>query len=243
MAEAEGAAARLMRAMDTTWPAAERILRDGWVLRRGLGGGQRVSAASPAGADGVPPLAPALAVMADWGQEPIFRVAPGEEPLDRMLAEAGYAVRDPVVIYAVPVATLADARDETARIIRVSTAVALVEEIWDAGGIGPGRRAVMARAAAPRIVLMVRLGDRPVGCAFVACDGDIAMIHAIEVLAPRRREGAGRDLLHGAANWAAEQGAATLALAVTERNAPACALYDRLGMRRTARYHYRVPSA
>ncbi|PJN94439.1 N-acetyltransferase, partial [Amaricoccus sp. HAR-UPW-R2A-40] len=37
-----------------------------------------------------------------------------------------------------------------------------------------------------------------------------------------------------------DRGAVTLALAVAEANAPARALYDRLGMAEAARYHYRI---
>ena len=43
-----------------------------------------------------------------------------------------------------------------------------------------------------------------------------------------------------AAAWAAAEGAATLALAVTRANAPARALYARLGLAEAAAYHYRV---
>lgn len=229
--------APLIAAIDTTWPAAEMRRADGWVLRRGAGGGQRVSAASPE-AD-VPEIAPAVTAMAAWDQPPLFRLTPEEAEADAALAAAGYHIHDPVVLYAAPLATLTHDNDETARLIRCAAPLAVIDEIWQAGGIGPERRAVMARVVTPSIVLMARLGDRPVGCAFVALDGPIAMIHAIEVLAERRREGAGRLLLQGAANWASEQGATTLALAVTEANAPARALYERLGMAIATRYHYR----
>ena len=231
-------AARLIAAIDATWPAAEIRDAAGWRLRRGNGGGQRVSAASPL--TDAPDIAAGEVAMARWGQAPLFRLTPEEASVDGALAAAGYRVHDPVVVYAAPVADLADDRDETARIIRVAASLALMDEIWEAGGIGAGRRAVMARVRGPRIRLMARLGDRPAGCAFVALDGAVAMLHAVEVLARHRRAGAGRMLLHGAANWARERGAETLALAVTEANAPARALYDRAGMCVAARYHYRV---
>lgn len=270
--------ARLLAAIDATWPPEETVRRAGWVLRRGGGGGKRVSAASLAGTPGakpvpeptppaaalgqppsplrreadaglagLPDIAVAAAAMAAWGQPPLFRIAPGEAPgeaaLDAALAAAGYAVIDPVAVYAAPVGALADDADETARVVRVTARLALAEEIWAAGGIGPGRLAVMARAPVPRVTLLVRLGDRPAGVGFVACDGEVAMVHAVEVPAGFRRRGLGTQLLRGAANWAAEQGAAVLALAVTETNAGARALYEGLGMVPAARYHYRILSA
>lgn len=231
---------RLMAALDATWPAAETRIEAGWLLRRGAGGGKRVSAASRAdpGAD-IPDIAAAEAKLAAWGQAPLFRLSEQDGGLDAALDARGYAVLDPTAIYVAPAHELTDQQDETARILRISTPLARAAEIWAAGGIGPGRLAVMERVVEPRTCLMARLADRPVGVAFAAADGGTAMLHAVEVLKTERRKGAGTMLLHGAANWAAEAGATTLALAVTEANTPARTLYERLGMTVAARYHYR----
>ncbi len=232
-------AERVFAAIDATWAPAEIREADGWRLRRGAGGGQRVSCASAWPVGSIPQIAAAEAAMARWNQPPLFRL--GDEPaLDAALSAQGYRVVDPVAIYAAPVATLVDRADETARLIRVSTRLAVAEEIWAEGGIGPGRLAVMARVTGPRMTLLARVGDRPVGVAFVACDGGVAMIHAIEVRPAARRQGAGARLMRGAARWAAEVGADTLALAVTKSNGPACALYRGLGMVVAACYHYRA---
>jgi ribosomal protein S18 acetylase RimI-like enzyme len=230
---------RLIAAIEATWPPAALEIRDGWCLRRGDGGGRRASAASPV-IDGEGDIATAAAAMRALGQEPLFRSTPLEPLTDAALAAAGYALHEPVVLYAGTIATLRDALDETARVIRISTPVGLLHEIWAAGGIGPGRLQVMARVRGPRTALMVRLSDRPVAAAFVACDGPVAMIHAIEVLSSRRREGAGAMLVRGGANWAAEQGAQTLGLAVSETNLAARALYEKLGMHAAGQYHYRL---
>ena len=56
------------------------------------------------------------------------------------------------------------------------------------------------------------------------------MLHALEVAPFARRQGLGRGMTRAVAAWALAAGAATLALAVTRANAPARALYDRLGM-------------
>ncbi|HUS55224.1 MAG TPA: GNAT family N-acetyltransferase [Thermohalobaculum sp.] len=229
---------RLMDAVDATWPPAEARLAGPWLLRRGDGGGQRVSAASTA--DQSAALEPAEAGMLAWDQPPLFRITPDQTTLDRRLAEAGYAAKDPVVLYIAPVASLTDGGDETVKIFRVSSPLAIVDEMWLNGGIGPGRRAVMTRPAGPRMTLLARADDRPVGVAFVAIDDDIAMIHAIEVAPEHRRKGGGTILIRGAASFAAEHGATWLTIAVTEANAAARALYERLGMASAGRYHYRI---
>lgn len=228
---------RLFAALDATWAPAEIALRDGWRLRRGLGGGNRVSAASATdnGAD----VAFAEAAMRDWGQAPLFQLTPDETALDAALQSRGYLIVDPVFIYATPVESLLTDGSEVARILRGDHRIALVEEIWEQGGVGPSRFAVMDRVERPKSFILSRLGDRPGAVGFVAADEEVAMVHAIETLARQRRRGAARLLLSGAARFAHEAGATTLALAVTEANEPANALYRALGMTVAARYHYR----
>jgi GNAT superfamily N-acetyltransferase len=115
-----------------------------------------------------------------------------------------------------------------------------MREIWSAAGVGPSRQAVMARAPGPKTYLFGRAGDAPAACAFVACDREVAMLHALEVSPPFRRQGLGMALARAAVAWAADQGARTCALAVAVANAPARSAYDRLGMTQVAAYHYRL---
>lgn len=229
---------RLMAALEATWPPAEIVETDGFRLRRGAGGGKRVSAAarmSP-GPDG---LDAAVAAMAGWGQGPLFQLTGDDTELDADLARRGYAIADPTLLYVAPATDLiGDGPVQTAHARKIVPA--LMAEIWAEGGIGPSRLNVMARATVPSVRLLGRSGDRPSGAAFVAVDGDIAMIHAIEVRPAQRRKGVARQLMHAGARFAVANGAHWLALAVTEANGPARALYQGLGMTLAGRYHYRV---
>ncbi len=220
-----------------TWPAAETRRHGPWTLSRGDGGGNRVSAATLDAPGGE--IAAAEAAMRAWGQTPLIMIRPGETDLDARLAALGYTLRDPTRILAAPTAEFAGAADRVGA-IRCSAPIARMEEIWTAGGIGPSRRAVMDRAEGPKLWLLGRIGDRPAACAFVAAHGSAAMLHALEVAPEARRRGLGRRLTAEAARWAGEQGCMTLALAVTEANAAARALYAAMGMREVARYHYRI---
>lgn len=230
-------ASRLLSALETTWPAAETLSHQGWRLRRGLGGGSRVSACiqDQEGADIEAPRAQ----LAEWGQKMLFQVRAGEDALDQRLEAAGYVKFDATTMMCVEASALLDDRPETARVIRGAAPVALMEEIWAEGGIGLERLAVMARAPGPKCYLLGRLADRPAAVAFVGLDGDIAMVHALETVERARRTGAGRMLMAGAARFAVEFGASWLALAVTERNIPAISLYRSLGMENVTGYHYR----
>jgi ribosomal protein S18 acetylase RimI-like enzyme len=61
----------------------------------------------------------------------------------------------------------------------------------------------------------------------------------LEVSPPYRRQGCAQNILRAAAVWARQQGADTLALAVTEANGGARALYASQGMQVVGQYHYR----
>lgn len=233
--------AALAAAMEATWPPAARIDLAPWVLRDGRGGGKRVSAATFAG-DAAPDRAEisrAEAAMRDLGQAAIVQVRDGAAALDAALDAAGYAIVDPVTIYAAPVDALtAPSPPDRCRAIWPVTPD--VAEVWAAGGIGPARLAVMERVTGPKTALAGLAQGRPAACAFVACDGPIAMLHALEVTARFRRTGLGRALTRAAADWAARHGARSLALAVTDANAAANALYRGLGMAPVWQYHYRI---
>ncbi len=85
-------------------------------------------------------------------------------------------------------------------------------------------------------LVTARIGDAASGVA--AVDGDWAGFRTIEVAADRRREGLGLAVMSELIGWAAEQGATTAYLQVLGDNAPALALYERLGFVEHHRYRY-----
>lgn len=232
-------AERLFEALDATWPAARVINHGPWKLREGLGGGQRVSAATA----NVPEITRSDIEMAELGmrkleQRPLFMLREGEDVLDDMLEDRRYEHVDPVTLY------LAETANLTAE-LKITDAMpswpplAIQLELWQSGGIGPARIAVMDRVNTPQMSLLGRSGDAPAGTVFVALHNDVAMVHGLEVSAEFRRDGVGRRLMHGAANWATAMGASWITLAVTRANDAANGLYHALGMDQAARYHYR----
>ena len=230
---------RLMTALEATWPPAEIAEAGGFHLRRGAGGGKRVSAASSPGAWDQAGIDAAIDAMRAWGQPALFQLTGSGGALDQALQDRGFRVVDPTVFYVAPAAELTG--DGPVPVAHAPGFIpVLMEEIWDRGGIGPARLAVMERAARPSVRLLGRAGDRPSGVAFVSVDRDIAMIHAIEVRPAQRRKGVARQLIHAGARFALAHDAHWLALAVTEANGPARTLYEALGMRMAGRYHYRI---
>ena len=225
----------LAEVMEATWPAAGRRSLGPFTLRDGAGGGKRVSAASLEGPFTETDIDSVEAAMA----EPLMLVRAGDDALDAALETRGWRVVDPVIAYAAPVAALIADLPPLAAFPHWPP-LEIVRSIWAEGGIGPARISVMDRVPGAKVAILARSGDRPAGVAFVACHGDEAMLHALEVNPTLRRQGVGQTLLHAAANWASEQGAQRLSLVVTRQNAAACALYARLGMGVVGHYHYRM---
>lgn len=221
----------------STWPAATTALVEDWTIREGKGGGSRVSAATWDGA-GTPDIARAEAAMAALGQEPIFMIRPQDGVLDTFLERQGYERHDETQGFRVNVADLAEAPPPVSS-FAAWPPLAIQEEIWAAGGIGPARLAVMDRANGQKTALFGRVDDKPAGAAFVAIAGKAAMLHALEVAQAHRRRGLARIMMRHAAHWAQNAGATELYLLVTRKNLPAIKLYTSLNFQPVGHYHYR----
>ena len=236
--------ARIETALAATWPPAGLHRIGPVTLRDGAGGGSRVAAATVEGAFTPDDLTRAEAAMRARGLQPIFRIRPGEDALDQALAERGYLLKDPVLSYIAAVPELATTRPPPVTTFEVTwPPLAVQAEIWSASGTGPPRLAIMERVPGPKATILGRIGDRPAGAAFIASDGDVAMLHAVSVLPGSQRQGLGRHMLAAAAFWAASAGADTLLLLVTRKNTAANALYRAASMRPGPDYHYRIAPA
>lgn len=225
--------------MEASWPPAERLPLGPFVLRRGAGGGQRVSAASAIGKWNAQDLDRAEAAMRQMGQAPLMMLTPQETTLDQALAGRGYQIKDPVVVYATPAAQLAASGPDHMTTFPHWPPMNIAGTLWADGLVGPERLAIMQRAQGPKTAILGRVQDRAAGVVFAAMANRVAFVHALHVVPALRRQGLARNLMRAAAVWAADQGAQELALAVTEANPAARALYALLGMEVVGQYHYR----
>jgi len=231
--------AAMYAAIDGTWPAAAHRTMGPWTLRDGQGGGKRVSAATAARSVTAAEIAGAEAAMRAMGQRPLVMVPASEDVLDAQLAERAYPIVDPTNCYAIDIARLTDIPIPRVTAFAIWEPLAIMEEIWAKGGIGPARLAVMERAAV-KTGILARWNEKPAGVAFAAVHDGLAMVHAVEVLAHQRRQGVAQWIMRRAAIWAAEHGADTLAVLTTEANVGANALYRGLGFEKVCGYHYRI---
>ena len=226
-------------AMEATWPPATTTRLGPWLLRDGQGGGKRVSAATLEGEFEPTQIMGVQLAMQSAGMRPLFQLKPRQEALDGALSDRGYLVVDPVVIYAARLADLPQSTPPPMTTFPHWLPLGIAADLWMEGGIGPERIAVMHRARGPKCAVLARNSDRAAGVAFVAMDGPIAMLHALEVTASMRRKGVARHILQAAVCWARDNGGTDLGLAVTTANGPARALYASFGMQVVGHYHYR----
>ncbi len=235
--------AALLQAFETSWPAAEYRDAGGYRIGRGLGGGGRISSARPlqgqdAASTSPEGIAAAVATHEGWDQTPLFRLWDGDADHARALSDAGLSARNPTLVMASPLAPLTDTPTPLLTVFQIWPPLAVLAEIWQAGAITPARQAAMHRVNLPATTLLGRMDDHASAAAFAAVDGDVAMIHALEVEPRMRGRGLGGWMIREAAFWAQAQGATRLALAVTEANAPAVGLYRKLGFETVGRYSY-----
>jgi len=225
--------------IDRSWPPVATSQVGPWMIRQGSGGSKRVMAASLLPGQSLGDFEAAEAAMAALNQPALFQIRGENADLDAALEARGYDVIDRCTIFAAPAADLA-ADIKPAMAWAVWPPLACQREVWQAGGIGPGRIAIMERAPHPKAAFIGRLGDAPVGAAFVAGLGDLAMVHAVETLAAHRKKGVGRLMMQAAANWCLDHGIRWLTLITTDDNRPSIALYSNLGMNPVGTYHYRI---
>lgn len=241
------------RISDATWPPVGCTRIGDFIVRRGAGGGARVSSASwePAAqgahdTDGqeadTSQIDAAIVAMRQMSQVPQFQIRPHQRALDRALAARGFAKLDPTRVFSMP---LADGQGAPAplRAFCHWPPLAITQAIWTENGVGPDRQAIMQRAKGPKTAVLGRLDEHPVGAGYFAIHDDIVMIHAVVVEKRARQKGVAHNMIAEGLRWAKTQGARHLLLAVVEDNLPALRLYRKLGLTDCSAYHYRRETA
>lgn len=218
----------LLRALRATWPPKSQWREGALLCADGAGGGKRVSATILAGSlDGAEDRI---------AEAPLVMVPTGAQDLEAHLA-ASHKIVDPTLLFAAPALGLA-AKDR--EIYLADAPVATMRHLWDTGGVGANRLAVMARAQGSSTYIAARSGAKTVGVGFVAIADDVAMLHAVHIDDNARRSGHGSRITRTAADWAVSNGARILGVAAVAQNRAACGLYVSLGMKIIGGYHYRA---
>jgi ribosomal protein S18 acetylase RimI-like enzyme len=111
----------------------------------------------------------------------------------------------------------------------------------DDASIRPGLSEVISSIRAEPGLFVHESGGRAVATAICVHDGELAGLFEVTTEAAERGRGYGGAIVLSALKWARLRGARTAWLQVEIDNAPAVALYERLGFREAYRYHYCRP--
>ena len=219
---------------DAAFPPAHRAALDGWVLRADPSSHRRSrSVWGRAGEDG--DLDERIARAEEWyashGLPARFQLTPATRPagLEPELAERGYEFDCPSGVW---IGELGALPADGAR-------VAIAERADDAWLALSGAD----RAVLERVRVACAYARSEVAAARGALDGEWLGIYEVATLREARRQGAASAVVAALAAWGAARGARRAYMLVEEDNAPAHALYARLGFRRAYGYCYRVSYA
>ena len=176
--------------------------------------------------------------MRDLGQPCLFQVRSEQQALDAMLSARGYEIVDPCVIYGCPIGQLAPQGGD-AHVLTHWPPTQVQRDIWRAGNIHEDWVAIMERSPKPKTSVLSTYGQAPAGTAYLGTHENLAILHALEVLARYRRNRLGRHMVYAAADWGRLRGVTWLYAITTRENIPANRLYAAMGMRIVSGYHYR----
>jgi ribosomal protein S18 acetylase RimI-like enzyme len=255
------AAAQMDTLMNQGWPAEHSTELDGWLVRHNAGVTLRANSVLP---HRVPfDLGKALEYVenlyAAHDIAPSFQISPAVQPsdLDEYLEARGYVVRNPTLVQCAALSDVLDRLPPSDVDVNISTSPSTAwTDCWwrvdGRGGAEPRQVAeqILARGKALYATVTAdSIGSSsavssggPAGSAAVAIGrlalvDDTAGLYCLAVDETFRRQGLAsaviRELLLAAnTKW--------VWLSVLEDNAPARALYERLGFHTVSRYHYRV---
>jgi N-acetylglutamate synthase len=230
-----------------TWRGLEEERLGDWLLRAGGGFSGRANSALVVG-DPPGPLADAVASVAGWYAArhlPPKAQLPGPAgAADAAFAAAGWARSEDVLVLTAPVQPW-PAPGVPVELAPAPDAAWLAGYRYRGAALPPEAEAVLTHAADP-LFASVRPDPAPAPPAAVArgaVEEGWLVITAVTVAEEHRRRGLARAVMAALATAGRDRGAHSCLLQVSEDNAPALALYARLGFTEHHRYHYRSAPA
>ena len=238
------------------WPAHQTLLYDGWVLRFAEGYTRRANSVSPLYEGRLvtdEKIAYCEACYTAQGLPTIFKLTPAVQPstLDAQLAARGYqkdALTSVQVVEDLAGLAAAAPPERAVDVIAGETLTdAWLADFTALNRVDPGRVGAMRRLleniVPQRCFMALRHEGQTVAVALGVLERGYLGIYDVVTAPEHRQQGFGTLLLHHLLRWSCDQGACRAYLQVMLNNAPARALYARLGFREVYQYWYRVRPA
>jgi N-acetylglutamate synthase len=235
---------RMERCHVKAWPAFETRNVEGWHWRYSGGGSQRANSVSTVDFTGDDPehaIAAVETLYREKGAVARFQTFDLTQPvgLDAILAERGYGETEATVTM-MKRTTEQPAPEDTEQ-------YADCIDDWRAvylSAITENRRAVNTRILetipGPRRFFLCRRGGKVQSTALSVIGFRSAVVECVATHPDARRQGGANAVMRALESWAATQDAEWIGLQVVATNAPAVALYERLGFAPAARNRFWV---
>lgn len=233
--------------LNASAPPEQRWL-DGWLLRLNAGSAKRARSVNALAKGRLAldeRLALAAAACAEQGLPLLFRITPFSRPaqLDADLAARGWRRYDDSLVLwrrelPPPDPALEKLMPQAVSAAQFATIVGALR--------GSNAEQVAAHAhrlqnsPIPHQGFVLRDGEVIVACGQFAREHELVGLYDVHTAAPLRGQGIARTLCAWMLDRALEQGARHAYLQVDAGNAPALAVYRRLGFTEAYRYHYRT---
>jgi ribosomal protein S18 acetylase RimI-like enzyme len=234
--------------LNASAPPQQRWL-DGWLVRLSPGKAKRARCINAVAAGRLPlhqRLAQARAAYAEAGLPLLLRITPFTMPLDldSQLAAQGFQTLDDTRVMVLPsLAGLTTALPPGCR-LQAASAQAFAEWVGAQRGSPPAQRAAHAErllnSPVPYRGFLLMRHDEPVVGGQFALEGEIAGLYDVFTTPKARGHGLASALCQAVMVYAASGGARVGYLQVEHDNAPARAIYRRLGFQDAYSYFYRA---
>ncbi len=239
---------RIEEASLNAWPAMQQLLLDGWLLRFSRGFTKRANSIVPLYppiGDEQKPLAARVRhcenLYAREGLQTIFRLPAITDvaALDAYLESRGYHLVDPTLVL-----TTSALAQPTHQGFALVPAEHWLEVYAELTGMPEAARklhgAIVSGIPSECGFAILQSGTRAVACGLGVLDGDLLGLFDIVTRSEARRSGHGTALVSSLLGWGHGCGAGLAYLQMIESNAPADALYRKLGFESLYNYWYRI---
>ncbi len=226
-----------------------QLFYDGWLLRLSAGKAKRARSVNAHFGSTLPvdrKIEHCERIYAQHGLAPLFRMTPFDRPaeLEAALGARGYVPFEETLVQA---AALARAPEVPAAGDDVSIEPLGVDAFVEAVGTlrasaaaqRDAHRERLQNSALEKRSVAVRAGEEVVCTAQVVVEGDLAGLYDVVTAEAARGHGYATLACTSLLSWAWQHGAHAAYLQVSADNAPALAIYRKLGFATVYAYHYR----
>ncbi|MBD3407786.1 MAG: GNAT family N-acetyltransferase [Candidatus Lokiarchaeota archaeon] len=240
---------RLQRIAASAWPAKEMEQYGGWLLRANNGITSRANSVFP---EDNPPaeleeaIEYAISFYMKRSIEPQFQLTHFTKPsnLDEALDARGFTILMPTQVQIANIDDILKTASKNA--VEVSNEVTDEWIEWYQNITGKGdyyikiRRSIMERIPPPKILVWIRQDERITSLAMGVLREDWVGLFSVTTDPNYRRTGGATAVTRSIADWAKRHGAKKAYLQVESDNAPALAMYQKLGFTKFFDYWYRT---